>query len=252
MVLKRLLRRGADAASAYAVPPGRRVYAIGDIHGRRDLLDDLVTRIDADDAARGPARTSLVFLGDLVDRGPDSSGVIDRLRQLAAGPREVRVLLGNHEEVFLKAVEGDPQAIRFLARIGGRSTVLSYGVSADDYDSQDVDLIAARLAENVPADHLAFLKGCEDQVRIGDYLFVHAGIRPRVAMDEQSGSDLRWIRADFLDYRGDHGCMVVHGHTITETVDEQPNRIGIDTGAFASDRLTALGIEGTDRWYLST
>lgn len=234
------------------IPAGQRVYAIGDIHGRSDLVDALMARIDADDAARGAAQTTIIFLGDLVDRGPDSAGVVERLKQLAAGPRTVRFLLGNHEEVFLKAVGGDRQALRFLARIGGRSTIISYGISPEEYDAMDFETLSEHLAEKVPADHIAFLKRFEDQISIGDYLFVHAGIRPRVALEEQSCSDLRWIRGDFLDYRGDHGCMVVHGHTITEAVDEQPNRIGIDTGAFASDCLTALGIEGSERWYLST
>ncbi|WP_206366206.1 metallophosphoesterase family protein [Sphingomonas flavalba] len=252
MVLKRLLKRMADPQPEYAVPPGERVYAIGDIHGRRDLLDQLLDRIADDDRARGPAATTLIFLGDLIDRGPDSAGVVARVKEVATGPMRVRMLLGNHEEVFLKALGGDRQALRFLVRIGGRSTIISYGIPPAEYDGMDFDTLGARLGKQVPDEDIAFLKGFEDQIRIGDYLFVHAGIRPRVALDQQSGSDLRWIRGDFLDYRGDHGCMIVHGHTITEAVDEQPNRIGIDTGAFASDRLTALGLEGRQRWYLST
>lgn len=251
MVLHRLLRRAAPAAK-YAVPDGRRVYAIGDIHGRRDLLDALLAQIDADDAARGTARTTIILLGDLIDRGPDPAGVIERLTRLAADGRDMRFLMGNHEEVFLKAVEGDPQAIRYLPRIDARSTVASYGVDTAIFDAMDVEALAQALAARIPPHHIAFLRGCEDQVRIGDYLFVHAGIRPRVALDAQSGSDLRWIRGEFLDYRGDHGCIVVHGHTITDDVDERPNRIGIDTGAFATGRLTALALEGRDRWFLST
>ena len=253
MVFKRLLRRVVETtAPDFAIPFGERVYAIGDIHGRRDLLDALIARIDADDAARGPARTTLVFLGDLLDRGPDSAGVVDRLIALARSGRPSRFLMGNHEEVFLKAVDGDRQALRFLIRIGGRNTVISYGISDADYDAVDFDALMEMLVARVPQEHIAFMKGFEDQIRIGDYLFVHAGIRPRVELVDQAGSDLRWIRDDFLDFRGDHGCMVVHGHTITEEVDEQANRIGIDTGAFASDRLTALGLEGAKRWYLST
>lgn len=251
MVLHRLLRR-ANTAANHAVPDGQRVYAIGDIHGRSDLLDALLARIDADDAARAPARTTIIFLGDLIDRGPDPAGVIERLTRIDADGRDMRFLLGNHEEVFLKAVEGDPQAIRYLPRIGARSTIASYGIDIGIFDAMEVEALAEALTARIPPHHLAFLRACEEQVRIGDYLFVHAGIRPRVALDEQSGSDLRWIRGDFLDYRGDHGYMVVHGHTITDDVDEQPNRIGIDTGAFATGRLTALALEGRDRWFLST
>lgn len=253
MVLKRLLKRAIEPAAPPArIPDGVRVYAIGDIHGRRDLLDALLFRIEADDRARGGAETQLVFLGDLVDRGPDSAAVVQRALELKESGRPVRFLMGNHEEVFLKALTGSREALKFFNRIGGRETILSYGIDRKTYDSVDFDELADLLIARVPRAHIQFLKDFEEQIRVGDYLFVHAGIRPRVALEAQSGADLRWIRADFLDFRGDHGLMVVHGHTIADTVDEQPNRIGIDTGAYASDRLTAIGLEGADRWYLST
>lgn len=246
------LFKRAPAPPPAAIPAGQRIYAIGDVHGRRDLLDDLLFRIDADDRARGAADSQLIFLGDLVDRGPDSAGVVERVRTLAASGRKVRVLMGNHEEVFLKALTGSGEALRFFVRIGGRATILSYGIGEDEYNALDFDELAARLAEIVPAAHADFIGGFEDRIVIGDYLFVHAGIRPRVPLDAQQGGDLRWIRGDFLDYRGDHGHIVVHGHSITDTVDEQPNRIGIDTGAYRSGRLTALGLEGTGRWFIHT
>lgn len=253
MVLRRLLKRSVDPVpNAHAIPAGERVYAVGDIHGRRDLLDTLIARIDADDARRGPARTTLIFLGDLVDRGADSSGVVQRLLDLSQSGRAVRFLMGNHEETFLKAARGDAGALRFLVKYGGRETVLSYDIGTEEYAAADFDELAVMLEERVPATHIDFIDGFEDQIAIGDYLFVHAGVRPGTPIAEQKASDLRWIRSEFLDYRGSHGPMVVHGHTITDDVDEQPNRIGIDTGAFASGRLTAIGLEGTDRWYLST
>lgn len=253
MVLKLLKRALAPEPAAHAVPAGVRIYAIGDIHGRLDLLDDLLFRIDADDRARGSGvRTEIIFLGDLVDRGPDSAGVVARALELKAQGRAVRFLMGNHEEVFVKAMRGSREALRFLVKIGGRATILSYGIPPEQYDALDYDELADMLAAKVPAAHVDFLAGFEDQIRIGDYLFVHAGVRPRVPFAEQAGGDLRWIRGEFLDYRGAHDAMIVHGHTITDDVDEQPNRIGIDTGAFASGRLTALGLEGTSRWYLST
>ena len=235
----------------FAVPDGTRVYAIGDIHGRLDLLDRLLRMIDEDDAARGAARTELIFLGDLVDRGPDSLGVVERLMVLRE-TRPVRFLMGNHEEVFLRAVGGDLRALRFLVRIGGRETLLSYDISDEVYRSVDYDGLLELLQEKVPPSHVAFLSAFENWIEVGDYLFVHAGLRPGVAVEDQTTSDLCWIREDFLSHRESFGKMVVHGHSITEDIDERSNRIGIDTGAFASGRLTAIGLEGDERWYLST
>lgn len=252
MVLKLLRRAIEPAPPAARVPDGLRVYAIGDIHGRLDLLDSLLFRIEADERARGDARTQIIFLGDLIDRGPDSAGVVQRAIELQQSGRLVRFLLGNHEEVFLKALGGSLEALRFFVKIGGRTTILSYGFSEEEYASLDYDDLLKQLIARVPDEHVAFLKGFENQIAIGDYLFVHAGIRPRVPLDQQTGGDLRWIRAEFLDYRGSHGPIVVHGHTITDDVEERSNRIGIDTGAFASGKLTALGLEAGQRWYLST
>lgn len=243
---------GNRPARIHKVPEGQRVYAIGDIHGRLDLLDDLLARIAADDAARGAAQTEIVFLGDLVDRGPDSRGVVERLLELSRGSTPVRFLLGNHEEVFLRALTGDLKTLRFFIRIGGRATIMSYGFSEEEYRSLDYQVLGGRLIERVPAEHVAFLSAFEDMIEIGDYLFVHAGIRPGVDFAEQKTSDLRWIREDFLGCRDSFGKVVIHGHSITEAVDVQPNRIGIDTGAFDSGCLTAIGLEGSERWFLAT
>lgn len=252
MVLKLLRRAIEPAAPAAHLPAGERVYAIGDIHGRRDLFDDLLFRIDADDRARGKAQSQLILLGDLIDRGADSAGVIRRALELRESGRPVRFLMGNHEEVFLKALDGSVEALRFLVRYGGRATILSYGIGEAEYDAMDYETLLPALIARVPRAHIDFLRGFEDRVQIGDYLFVHAGIRPRVPFEEQVGGDLRWIRSEFLDFRGDHGAIVIHGHTITDDVEERPNRIGIDTGAFASGRLTAIGLEGGERWFLNT
>ena len=255
MRLSRLFR--APAAPLPPLPPpsipgGKRVYAIGDVHGRLDLLDRILATIAADDAGRGPAETVLVFLGDLVDRGPDSAGVVARALDLRRAGRNVRFIKGNHEESFLRALDGGEGEMRFFTRIGGQETILSYGVSEQDYLDADYDGLRALASARVPAEHRTFLANFERFVEIGDYLFVHAGIRPDVPLAEQKGSDLRWIRNAFLDHAGDHGHMIVHGHTISDRAEERPNRIGIDTGAFESDRLTALGLEGTDRWFLDT
>lgn len=236
----------------HAVPAGQRVYAVGDIHGRADLLDSLLARIEEDAAGRGAAETMVVFLGDLVDRGPDSRGVVERLIAFSRGPVPSRFLMGNHEEVFLRALTGDIKALKFLLRIGGRATVLSYGVNDAEYRELDFEGLAAHLRDKVPEEHVRFLSSFEEMIEVGDYLFVHAGIRPGIDVDAQRASDLRWIRDDFLQHRNSFGKLVIHGHSITEDVDIQSNRIGIDTGAYESGRLTAIGLEGAERWFLST
>ena len=253
MPLKTLINLVSGRPTApFRVPTGLRVYAIGDIHGRSDLLNALIAGIDEDDGGRGRADTRLVFLGDLVDRGPDSRGVVERLLALSRERPTARFLMGNHEEVFLRAVAGDGRALRFLTRIGGRETVLSYGITEEQYRSLDFEQLAALLRARVPPEHVDFLSGFERWIEVGDYLFVHAGLRPFVPLEEQEDSDLMWIRDEFLEHRESFGKMVVHGHSITDEVDLRPNRIGIDTGAFASGRLTAIGLEGDRRWFLST
>lgn len=233
------------------IPDGQRVYAIGDIHGRLDLLDDLIARIDEDDAQREPARTTIVVLGDLVDRGPDSAGVVDRLANLAATRDHLRFLMGNHEELFLSALDGDQKGLRMFARVGGRETAISYGIAPHIYEHADFAALHALLTTAVPDRHVAFLRSFEDLVVIGDYVFVHAGIRPGVALEDQCTRDLRWIREPFLSARG-NGSVIVHGHTITESPDDRPHRIGIDTGAYLYGTLTALVLEGTNRDFLQS
>lgn len=243
-------RRKADAAAR--VPDGMRVYAIGDIHGRLDLFEALLAQIDADNAHRPPADVRLILLGDLIDRGPASAGVVEKAMLLRRSSTAVSMLMGNHEEVFLRAIEGDVRATRLLVRVGGRATLLSYGFTDQEYQDLDFEGLTARLAERIPAAHVAFISSFEDVIQHGDYAFVHAGIRPGVGLAEQRVSDLRWIREEFLRHDGSHGCVVIHGHSISEDVDQRPNRIGIDTGAFASGRLTAIALEGAERWFLQT
>jgi serine/threonine protein phosphatase 1 len=235
------------------VPDGTRIYAIGDIHGRNDLLHTLLRKIDADDAARGPADTTIIFLGDLMDRGDDSAGVIQTAMVLKASGKKVRFLMGNHEEVFVRACrKNDPKITRFFLRIGGEATVLSYPITRMEYMTLDMEQLSERLMTLVPAEHLGFIESFEDQIIIGDYAFVHAGIKPGVPLAEQRPSDLRWIREEFVDQRGDLEKVVVYGHTIYEDIEERGSRIGIDTGAYASGKLTALALEGGERWYLQT
>ncbi len=248
--LLNLVRRTPPVAER--VPAGLRVYAIGDIHGRLDLLGALLDRIASDNCARGEGvETRYIFLGDLIDRGPDSRGVVERLLDFSKRAN-ARFLMGNHEQVFLHAMAGNRGAMRFFNRIGGRETLLSYGITDEDYRALDFDELTALATEKVPTEHLAFLSGFEKWIELGDYLFVHAGLRPGVPLEEQEADDLCWIRQEFLDHRESFERIVVHGHSITEEIDIRANRIGIDTGAFASGRLTAIGLEGAERWFLST
>ena len=238
------------------MPEGQRVYAIGDVHGRVDLFDRLIAEIDRDDAERNaaewhPVETTIVLLGDLIDRGPDSAAVVAAARRLAQR-RKVILIAGNHEEMLLRSLE-DVEVLRGFLRYGGRETLLSYPVDPLVLDgADDFETIRLHMLATIPADDIAWLRQGEAMARIGDYLFVHAGIRPGVAPEDQSGRDLRWSREPFLGYPEDHGFVVVHGHTITPEPEFKPNRIGIDTGAFYSGRLTALGLQGTARWLIET
>ena len=245
--LRQIFARRDDAAQP-AIPPGERVYAVGDIHGRLDLFEALVAAIEADDAQGAPADTSIILLGDLVDRGPDSAGVVALAREWQQR-RRVRILAGNHEEMFLRGFS-DIETFRHFLRHGGRETVLSYGVERSSFATASMQEAQDIMRAAVPPEDIDFLKGFEDMIAVGDYLFVHAGIDPRVPLDEQRRHDLRWIREPFLSHPDAHGPVVVHGHTICELPEDCGNRIGIDTGAFMTGRLTALVLEGTSRRYL--
>ncbi len=233
-----------------AVPPGYRLYAVGDVHGRDDLLGDLLAQIEADSARRGRARLVIVFLGDLVDRGPSSRQVVERLRTY--GPDGVRrvFLTGNHEEVLLRILGGETRLIPDWLRFGGAECLASYGVDAAELSRLPPAQAIEAVRSAIPKEHVDFLRGFDDTFRAGSYLFVHAGIRPGIPLEQQSKTDLRWIREPFLKDGSEHGFTVIHGHTIREEVEERANRIGIDTGAYRSGVLTALGLEESERWYL--
>ncbi|MFN4114041.1 MAG: metallophosphoesterase family protein [Sphingomonadaceae bacterium] len=232
-----------------SVPPGERVYAIGDIHGRLDLFEELIHAIERDDLESPPrGQTTVVLLGDLVDRGPSSAQVIARAREWQIR-RPVRILAGNHEEMFLESFDST-EILRHFLKHGGQETVLSYGLSPATYNDASLEEIRQLMHQIVPRHDRDFLAGFEPWVSIGDYLFVHAGIRPEVPLAEQQRRDLLWIREPFLRYTGPHLQFVIHGHTICETVDEQDNRIGVDTGAFRSGILTAIVLEGEHRRYI--
>jgi serine/threonine protein phosphatase 1 len=237
------------------IPDGQRLYAIGDVHGRNDLLLNLLEQIGADDQRRGLAETQIILLGDLIDRGPSSAQVIDTTIELKRTRPNTRFLMGNHEEMFLQTCrEPTDELVRNFVRskVGGEATFMSYPITRSEYLTLDMEGIAERLASLIPEEHLAFVESFEDQIIIGDYAFVHAGIMPGKPLSEQSPKHLRWIREEFLNYRGDFEKVIIYGHTISVNVDETGSRIGIDTGAYDSGKLTAIGLEGGERWYLDT
>jgi serine/threonine protein phosphatase 1 len=222
-------------------PAGTVLYAIGDIHGRSDCLDDAHDRIDRDVARHGAyGRATEIYIGDYVDRGPDSKGVIDRL--VARSTKVPLVALrGNHEIIMESFLRGQT-SFEDWRRFGGLETVLSYGVDARGLLAKGA-VQPRDLAEKVPVSHLRFLSSLASRHVAGAYCFVHAGLKPGVAIDSQSIADLAWIRDDFLRFSGDFGAVVVHGHTPVTSVDFLPNRINIDTGAYVTNRLSVLRID---------
>jgi serine/threonine protein phosphatase 1 len=243
----------AGARSA-AVPAGTTVYAVGDIHGRADLLDELHARI-AGDSERGPAaRKVIVYLGDYVDRGAESARVIDMVQDAVPDGFEAVHLLGNHERIMLDFYSDTMHGPVWLAN-GGDATLRSYGVAIEPDALPRGPLLVAVQAEmrkRLPERHLAFLKTLRLSHEEGDYFFVHAGVRPGVPLDKQREADVIWIRNLFLDSPIDHGRVIVHGHTIVDEPVFLPNRIDIDTGAYASGRLTCLALEGTKQRIIQT
>jgi serine/threonine protein phosphatase 1 len=244
------LKRFLSVAAAPTVPSGSRVYAIGDVHGCCGLLVSLLHNIEQDSARRAAARVQIVFLGDLIDRGPDSRGVVDCVMSLRS-THEVHVIKGNHEELFVAAARGDRTAARGLYGVGGRETLLSYGFSAEEIDAGSFGDLVELMGRRIPADHIEFLDCARDYLKIGDYVFVHAGLRPGVTLDQQCSQEMRWIRTEFTRSTRDHGGVVVHGHTVSEEVEMRPNRIGVDTGAYVSGRLSAIALQGAERWVIT-
>jgi serine/threonine protein phosphatase 1 len=178
--------------------------------------------------------------------------VVRHLRETPPDFAQVHLLKGNHEEMMLRALGQEPELIPDWLMYGGMECAESYGIAPHELLTEDLERLAYVLAASIPAKDLAFLASGHDSIRFGDYLLVHAGIRPGVALADQSGQDVRWIRKDFLESTADHGVVVVHGHTISDAVVERRNRIGIDTGAYKFGVLTALRIEGPERSFLST
>ena len=240
--LVRGLRRAAPATD-----DGERIYVVGDLHGCRDLFVALLAKVEAHVQALPPARSiHLVLLGDLVDRGPDTAGLLRLVCDLSKQSNRLIVLRGNHEEAMLRAIDGATGAARDWLRIGGERTLRSYGIEPPrDADGEGAAMRA--LAQAMPSDIVGWLRGLPLTARSGDYLFVHAGIRPGVPINRQNRQDLMWIREGFLDSQVDHGAIVVHGHTIVPDIEFRPNRIAIDIGTYRTGVAKALYLDGDKR-----
>ncbi|HYB08838.1 MAG TPA: metallophosphoesterase family protein [Alphaproteobacteria bacterium] len=253
-MIRRLIdpvRRGAEPRAE--VPPDSRIYAVGDIHGRVDLLERLHALIVADARSSSAPRKRIVYLGDYVDRGMQSRQVVDLLLEGPLEGFEAIHLKGNHEEFLLRFFEDEMIGPGWFIN-GGEATLYSYGVRAPDLGAHSGRLghMHRQFRENLPAAHLRFFRDLKRLHIEGGYLFVHAGIRPGIAPEAQRDDDILWIREVFLDDKRDHGKIVVHGHTINREPQVRHNRIGIDTGAYASGVLTALALEGSNRKFLQT
>lgn len=235
-----------------STPEGVRIYAIGDIHGRHDLLVTLQDRILNDAAEHPQPEMTVVYLGDYVDRGPNSREVLEQLStQPLPGFTSIH-LRGNHEHALLGFMH-EPETYSNWLNYGGLATLSSYGVGSDNSDGpRSFRQMARELTVNMPEHHLSFLNRLETHRMLEDYLFVHAGIRPGVSIEAQYTHDLLWIREDFLKFTKPHPYFIVHGHQICDEPEVKNNRIGIDTGAFATGRLCCLVLDGEDRKFIDT
>lgn len=232
--------------------PGQRVYAVGDIHGCLTETKTLLQKIKTDNDYRDAAETFVIFLGDLVDRGPDSRGVIEHLMDFPYSFAKPLYIMGNHEEMMVRSLMGEPNLLPEWLKYGGYACAESYGVPRAQLLDQEPNIIEYMLRSAIPRKHVDFLGEFLDYVHFGDFLFTHAGIRPGVPLEKQNARDLKWIRDPFLQYSGDLGVTVVHGHTISDEVEYRSNRIGVDTGAYKTGVLSALCVDGSDVTVLNT
>jgi serine/threonine protein phosphatase 1 len=255
VMFERLFSRRASIVATPRVADGLAIYAIGDIHGRLDLLTDLLAQVAAD-AARHPAdqRRRLILLGDYIDRGTESRGVVDALLDLSLPGFTPTFLMGNHEEAMLEFLDEQTDGVGWLT-YGGLETLISYGVSVRRLptDAASATELRDALRAAVPPRHVDFLRRCVLSHVEGDYVFVHAGVRPGRSLEQQDRRDLLWIREEFLRAPGAlPGKVVVHGHTICDSPQDLGHRIDIDTGAFVSGQLTCLILRGVSRRFLAT
>lgn len=238
--------------------PVKRTYAVGDIHGQIEKLHGAHALIQADRSRCNDATATVVHVGDLVDRGPDSAGVISLLMEGIDRGEPWKVLKGNHDRMFYGFMEDHrhhdpilrPDLPWMNPRLGGDTTMLSYGVV--DAFERDLAEVHAEATRKIPNAHMAFLRGLDTYYREGNVVFVHAGIRPGVPLENQIEDDLTWIRKGFLEDTTDHGFLVVHGHTMIDAPTHYGNRLNIDSGAGRGGPLSAVVIEDGAAWLLTS
>lgn len=251
-LFKKKTSTSADQNITPSQPIDGCAYVIGDIHGCFDELLELLGLIEEDAIIQPDDPKYIVFLGDLMDRGPKSKGVVDFLINYKPNFATPVFLMGNHEEFFLDVLSGKTRGLVSWFDFGGRECSRSYGVENLGEIYTNPKAILNRLQEKVPQSHIDFISGFRDSFQFGHYLCVHAGIRPQVPIEEQTSRDMRWIRREFLEYTKSHPFVIVHGHTIVERAEILPNRIAVDTGVYNSGLLTAIRLSDTGTKIIET
>ena len=230
-----------------------RVYAVGDVHGRLDLFRQLLNQVEADARSQANRPSRIILLGDLIDRGPQSSQMLEFARAMQLQNRgRVVVLCGNHEDMLIASADGNADAQRLWLANGGDATLKSYGLDLPAFIRLSPEERGRALRDAVGLETLRWLKALPSAYRTAEYFFCHAGVRPGIALDEQRREDLLWIRREFLESSDSHGAVIVHGHSETQEVEVRPNRINVDTSAYRSGELTAVGLQGPYKWFIST
>lgn len=247
-MLKHIFSRNPKETAAFFAPKGECAYVIGDIHGCLDPLDRLLDKIERCATDVHPhLKTSLIFVGDLIDRGPKSAQVVERLSRYTHPKISTEFIMGNHEEVFLDVLSGNLDAMISWFEWGGREASRSYGVDNLGQFQISPKQVLTQLQQRVPEAHLEFLSSFKPYHLFGDYLIVHAGIRPKVALEDQDERELRWIRERFLNYKGQFPYKIIHGHTIVESAQNLPNRIAVDTGAYRDKGVLTAAFIAEDK-----
>lgn len=234
-----------------SLPPSKRLVAIGDVHGRWDLLSTLIRAINAKISTLPDKQAKLIVLGDFIDRGPGSSQVVELLRKASGHYANFVVLRGNHEESFIAAAHGDGHAQKLWLTHGGQAMLQSFGIEPP-YEREDSFSFAARLREGIGIDVLEWMMDLPVQLYEPPYFFCHAGIRPGVPLHKQDQQDMLWIRREFMESTLDHKAIIVHGHNVVKDVQVHTNRISLDTGAYRSGNLSAAILDSEQIVLLQT
>jgi serine/threonine protein phosphatase 1 len=244
----------APPSGTFSAADGRelRIYAVGDIHGRLDLLGDLIHRISDDASARPGASTRIIILGDFIDRGPASAKIIELFTRLKTEPHVI-ILRGNHETTMLDALGGDHSAMDLWLEHGGLATLESFHADLTKVETDDSRAMIKLARRIIPRRVIVWLRKLPTHIQFGQYYFVHAGIRPGVPLQDQCDEDRLWVRDDFTNDSNDHGAIIVHGHTIyKDGIFFGRNRIGVDTGAYRTGLLSAVALQGDQCWTVDT